>query len=54
MARIGFRFLGFKIDVDKVCKYILTQPEHHRKVTFAEEYDEFLKHYQKTLKWDIR
>ena len=43
-----------KSDVDKVCKYILTQPEHHRKITFAEEYDEFLKHYQKTLKWDIR
>jgi hypothetical protein len=43
-----------KSDVDKVCKYILNQPEHHRKVTFAEEYDEFLKHYQKTLKWDIR
>ena len=42
-----------KSDVDKVCKYILNQPEHHRKVTFAEEYDEFLKHYQKTLKWDI-
>jgi len=43
-----------KSDVDKVCKYILSQTEHHRKVTFAEEYDEFLKHYQKTLKWDIR
>lgn len=43
-----------KTDVDKVCKYILNQPGHHRKVTFAEEYDEFLKHYQKTLKWDIR
>ena len=42
-----------KSDVDKVCKYILNQPEHHRKITFAEEYDEFLKHYQKTLKWDI-
>jgi len=43
-----------KSDVDKVCKYILNQPEHHSKVTFAEEYDEFLKHYQTTLKWDIR
>ena len=43
-----------KSDVDKVCKYILNQPEHHRKVTFAQEYDEFLKYYQKTLKWDIR
>jgi REP element-mobilizing transposase RayT len=42
-----------KSEVDKVCKYILNQPEHHRKITFAEEYDEFLKHYQKTLKWEI-
>jgi REP element-mobilizing transposase RayT len=42
-----------KSDVDKVCKYILNQQEHHRKVSFAEEYDGFLKHYQKTLKWDI-
>ena len=42
-----------KSDVDKVCKYILNQPEHHRKITFAEEYDEFIKHYQKTLKWEI-
>ena len=38
-----------KSDVDKVCKYILNQPEHHRRVSFAEEYDEFLKFYQKTL-----
>jgi putative transposase len=38
-----------KSDVDKVCKYILNQPEHHRKVTFSEEYDEFIKIYQKTL-----
>jgi len=43
-----------KSDVDKVCKYILNQPEHHKKVAFAEEYDKLLKHYQKTLKWDIR
>ena len=43
-----------KSDVDKVCKYILNQPEHHRKVPFAEEYENFLKHYQKTLKWDCR
>ena len=42
-----------KSDVDKVCKYILDQPNHHRKITFAEEYEEFLKHYQKTLKWEI-
>jgi putative transposase len=38
-----------KSDVDKVCKYILSQPEHHRKISFAEEYDEFIKFYQKTL-----
>ena len=38
-----------KSDVDKVCKYIFNQPAHHRKVSFAEEYDEFIKFYQKTL-----
>ncbi len=38
-----------KSDVDKVCKYILNQPEHHKKVSFTEEYDKFLKFYQKTL-----
>ncbi|MGI8952465.1 MAG: transposase [Chitinophagaceae bacterium] len=38
-----------KSDVDKVCKYILNQREHHRKVSFAEEYEEFIKFYQKTL-----
>lgn len=43
-----------KSDVDKVCKYILNQPEHHKKVTFTEEYDEFLRYYQKTLKWEIK
>lgn len=36
-------------DVDKVCKYILSQPEHHRKVSFQEEYEAFIKFYQKTL-----
>jgi putative transposase len=43
-----------KLDVDKVCKYILNQPVHHSKISFAEEYEKFLKHYQKTLKWEIR
>lgn len=38
-----------KSDVDKVCKYILNQPEHHRKVSYQEEYDAFIKFYQKTL-----
>ena len=43
-----------KSDIDKVCKYILKQPEHHKKVTFQQEYDEFIKFYQKTVKWEIR
>jgi putative transposase len=38
-----------KKDVDRVCKYILNQPKHHRKVTFADEYEAFIKFYQKTL-----
>ncbi len=38
-----------KSDVDKVCKYILNQPEHHKKVSYQEEYDAFIKFYQKTL-----
>lgn len=41
-----------KSDVDKVCKYILNQPVHHKKVSFQEEYDNFLKFYQQTLKWE--
>ncbi len=40
-----------KTDIDKVCKYILNQPEHHKKHTFMEEYDAFIKFYQKTLKF---
>ena len=39
-----------KTDIDKVCKYILNQPEHHKKHTFMEEYDAFIKFYQKTIK----
>jgi len=39
-----------KNDVDKVCKYILNQEEHHRKITFSEEYDKFIKFYEKTIK----
>ncbi|MCL4706866.1 IS200/IS605 family transposase [bacterium] len=39
-----------KSDIAKVCKYILNQKEHHKKMTFAEEYEQFIKHYQETLK----
>jgi REP element-mobilizing transposase RayT len=38
-----------KSEVDKVCKYIVNQPEHHRKITFQEEYEAFIKFYQKTI-----
>lgn len=40
-----------KSDVDKVCKYILNQPHHHKKISFKEEYESFIKYYQKTLKF---
>ena len=39
-----------KSDVDNVCKYILNQPEHHKKVTFEEEYEKFIKYYEESLK----
>jgi putative transposase len=38
-----------KSHVDKICKYILNQPTHHKKVTFEEEYQAFLKYYQTTI-----
>ena len=41
-----------KREVDKVCKYILGQKEHHHKQTFAEEYEAFMKFYQHALKPD--
>ncbi len=42
-----------KSDVGKVCKYILNQPIHHKKVSFVEEYETFIKYYQKTLSYKI-
>lgn len=41
-----------KSDVDRICKYILNQKEHHRKVNYEEEYNSLLKHYQQTLKFN--
>ena len=35
--------------IANVCKYILNQPDHHRKKPFQEEYDEFIRFYQKTI-----
>jgi REP element-mobilizing transposase RayT len=40
-----------KADVDKVCKYILNQSEHHKRITFNQEYEQFIKFYQGTLKY---
>jgi len=39
-----------KQEIDHVCKYILNQPEHHKKHTFKDEYDSYIKFYQKTIK----
>jgi len=39
-----------KSDVDKVCKYILDQAEHHRRLTYTQEYDLFIRHYQDTIR----
>ena|ERR1043165_8679357 len=36
-------------DVDRVCTYIASQAEHHRKRTFEEEYQLFVKRYG--LEW---
>ena len=38
--------------VDKVRDYIKNQEEHHRKKTFAEEYDEFIAKYGFSLQHD--
>ena len=38
-----------KRDVDRVCKYILNQREHHTKVDYSQEYNTFLKFYQQTI-----
>ncbi|HXT63867.1 MAG TPA: transposase [Pyrinomonadaceae bacterium] len=36
-------------DVERVAKYIAGQEEHHRKKTFAEEYEQFVQRYG--LEW---
>ncbi len=38
-----------KGDIVKVCNYILNQPVHHRKISYMEEYEAFIKFYQKTI-----
>lgn len=39
-------FSASQSDVDEVIHYIETQEEHHRKITFQEEYRKFLERYQ--------
>ena len=39
-----------KSEVDKVCKYILNQPNHHKKYSFEDEYQRFIKYYSNSLK----
>ena len=38
-----------KSDVDNVCKYILNQKEHHKKITYEQEVKRMLIHYQNTI-----
>jgi REP element-mobilizing transposase RayT len=38
-----------KQDIDKVCKYILNQYEHHKKQSFADEYDKIMQFYKEKL-----
>ena len=47
--RSASAFSVSKSDVDKVAKYILNQPEHHKTVTYEEEYQSFVKFYQDTI-----
>jgi REP element-mobilizing transposase RayT len=46
---IASAFSVSKGDVDRTCKYILNQKEHHRKITFEEEYQSFIQFYQNSL-----
>ena len=41
-----------KSGIDAVYNYILNQPEHHKRVSFAQEYERFLKVYQANFKID--
>ena len=38
-------FTVSKMNIGKVFKYILNQEEHHKKLTFKQEYDRFIKSY---------
>lgn len=38
-----------KSDVDRICKYILNQPKHHKRKSFEQECQEFVKYYQESI-----
>jgi putative transposase len=46
-------FYVSKSDIDRTCKYILNQAEHHKKVSFSEELEIFIKHYQETIRKNL-
>jgi mono/diheme cytochrome c family protein len=39
-------FTYSKSQIDAVAKYILNQPEHHKKTSFKDEYIDFLKKFE--------
>lgn len=45
--QVGYgAFTYSKSQIDAVAKYILNQPEHHKRKTFKEEYLDFLRKYE--------
>jgi hypothetical protein len=49
----GYAALSKSIeDKDKITEYIINQQEHHKKVTFREEYETFIKEMGKNF--DVR
>ncbi len=45
----GSAFSVSKSDIEKICKYILNQPDHHKKTSFEDEYQAFMEHYQTSI-----
>jgi hypothetical protein len=48
--QVASAFSVSKKDIQSVCDYILSQPEHHKRTSFEEEYNIFIKDFQDTLK----
>ena len=43
----GFGAFSYsRSDIDKVCRYISNQEEHHKRITFKEEYEKLLKEFK--------